>query len=151
MAEMIDWRNLPVYRDVRFANLEERFCSTKGANKSGTSIFKTIKELMVFAALVGYQLDEYQPLDATVNKTDILLGTYATTKDDAYIYLIALTKEPSLDLLKDDNLRDAIQIFEGYCNGGLKNIDSWIMNNIGESLLTNVLFNQTLGFLVENE
>ncbi|MFM4769842.1 MULTISPECIES: hypothetical protein [Aeromonas] len=151
MAEMIDWRNLPVYRDTRFANLEERLCSTKGANKSGTSIFKTVKELMVFAALVGYQLDEYKPLDAAVNKTDILLGTYATTMDDAYIYLIALTKNPSLDILKDDNLRDAIRIFEGYCNGGLKTIDSWIMSNIGEPLLANVLFNQTLGFLVENE
>ena len=56
-----------------------------------------------------------------------------------------------LKILKDDNLRCSIAIFEGYCNSGLKHIDSWIMNNIGEPLVTNILFNQTLEYLVENE
>lgn len=149
MFETIDWRKLSVRRDVRFATLEEQFCQTKGA-KSDTQIFSTKKELMVFAALVGYQLDDYQPLEPGVNTTPILLDTYATKEHDAYIYLIALAKKPSLDILKDENLRDAIVIFEGYCNSGLKHIDSWVMNNIGEPLVTNVLFNQTLEYLVEN-
>ncbi|HDZ9483580.1 TPA: hypothetical protein RUZ85_001299 [Vibrio cholerae] len=149
MAEVIDWRKLSVHRDVRFEALEERFCSTKGA-KSDTRVFSTVKELMVFAALVGYQLDDFQPLESKVNTTPILLDTYATTGHDAYIYLIALAKEPSLDILKNENLRDAISIFEGYCNSGLKHIDSWIMNNIGESLVANILFNQALEYLVEN-
>ncbi|CCN82729.1 conserved hypothetical protein [Vibrio nigripulchritudo SFn27] len=150
MAEMFDWRELSVYRDVRFESLEERFCSTKGA-ESDTRIFKTVKELMVLAALVGYQLGEYEPLKSKTHATPIKLGTYAKTGHDAYIYLIALAKEPSLDMLKDENLRDAIGIFEGYCNSGLKHIDSWIMNNIGEPLVTNILFNQTLKYLIENE
>lgn len=150
MAEILDWRELSVNRDARFENLEERFCSTKGA-KSDTRIFSTIKELMVFAALIGYQLDDYQPLKPKVDKKDIKLRIYASTGHDAYIYLLALAKEPSLDILKDDNLRDAIGIFEAYCNAGLKHIDSWIMNNIGESLVANILFSQTLEYLVENE
>lgn len=149
MVEMIDWRKLSVRRDARFEVLEERFCSTKGA-KSDEKVFSTVKELMVFAALIGYQLDDYQPLESKVNTTPILLETYASTHHDAYIYLIALAKEPSLDMLKDENLRDAIGIFEGYCNAGLKHIDNWIMNNISEPLVTNILFNETLDYLLEN-
>ncbi|MFO6424185.1 hypothetical protein [Motilimonas sp. KMU-193] len=150
MAEMIDWRKQPIRRDARFEGLEERFCQTKGA-KTDTQIFSTVKELMVFAALVGYQFDDYCPIESKAKTTPILLETYATTGHDAYIYLIALAKEPSLDMLKDENLKDAIGIFEGYCNSGLKHIDSWIMNNIGESLVSNILFKQTLEYLVENE
>lgn len=150
MADFLDWRKLQVRRDSHFEYLEERFCSTKGA-KNDSRVFSTVKELMVFAALVGYQLGDYQPLESKVNTTPILLDTYATTGHDAYIYLLALTKNSSLEILKDDNLREAIAIFEGYCNSGLKIIDSWIMNNIGESLVTNILFNQTLEYLVENE
>lgn len=150
MAEIFDWRKLQVHRDSRFESLEERFCSTKGA-KNDFQVFGTVKELMVFAALVGYQLDDYQPLESKVNTTPILLDTYATTGHDAYIYLIALAKESSLDILKDEHLRSAVNIFEAYCNSGLKHIDSWIMNNIGESMVTNILFNQTLEYLIENE
>ncbi|MCA0936669.1 hypothetical protein LCL85_14105 [Vibrio alginolyticus] len=150
MADTMDWRKLSVHRDARFESLEERFCSTKGA-KNDDAVFSTVKELMVFAALIGYQLNDYQPMSSKVGSTPILLDTYATTGHDAYIYLIALAKEPSLDMLKDENLRDAIGIFEGYCNSGLKHIDNWIMNNIGEPLITNILFNQTLEYLIENE
>lgn len=150
MSDIIDWRKLSVRRDASFEALEERFCSTKGA-KADTRVFNTVKELMVFAALIGYQLNEFQPIASKSNTTPILLDTYSTTGHDAYIYLIALSKEPTLDMLKDENLRDAIGIFEGYCNGGLKLIDSWLMNNISESLVSNILFNQTLEYLIENE
>ncbi|WP_413479523.1 hypothetical protein [Vibrio hibernica] len=150
MAEMIDWRRLSVHRDNRFNDLDEKFCSTKGA-KSDACVFNTVKELMVFAALIGYQEDEYHPLNTKANTTPISLDTYATTNHDAYIFLLALAKNPSLDILKDESLKDAIAIFEGYCNGGLKIIDSWVMNNISEPLITNVLFKQTLNYLIEHE
>lgn len=150
MTETFDWRSLSVRRDSRFEALEEKFCSTKSSDNS-ESVFSTVKEFMVFAALVGFQLDNFKPLESKANSTPILLSTYATTKHDAYIYLIAIAKEPSLNILKDESLRDAIGIFEGYCNGGLHHIDSWIINNIGEPLVTDVLFNQTLEFLTDNE
>lgn len=150
MNDMFDWRKLSVHRDSRFEALEKRFCSTKDS-KNDDAVFSTVKELMVFAALVGYQFDCYQPMDPKVKSTPILLDTYATTGHDAYIYLIALSKAPHLDMLKDESLRDAISIFEAYCNGGLHHIDNWIMKNIGEPLMTNILFNQTLEFLIEND
>ncbi|WP_198650253.1 hypothetical protein [Oceanimonas marisflavi] len=150
MTETLDWRSLSVRRDSRFEALEGKFCSTKNSENS-RSVFSTVKEFMVFSALVGFQLDEFKPLESKVNSTPILLSTYATTKHDAYIYLIALSKDPSLEIIKSENLRDAIGIFEGYCNGGLHHIDNWVMNNVGEPVTTDILFNQTLEFLTENE
>ncbi|MBE8232324.1 MAG: hypothetical protein HAW67_01215 [Endozoicomonadaceae bacterium] len=150
MAEIIDWRKLAVRRETRFEVLEKRFCSTKGASNSDT-VFSTIKEFMVFAALIGYQLDKYKPIETKSGIGSILLETYASTEHDAYIYLIALSKEPSLSILKDENLRDAIGIFEGFCNAGLTHIDNWVMNNLSEPLIKNILFNQTLEYLIDNE
>lgn len=150
MPEALDWRNLAVRRESRFEILEKRFCSTKDAS-SNDATFNTIKELMVFAALIGFQLDDYQPIEAKSNTGSILLGTYASTKHDAYIYLIALGRKSSLDVLRDDNLKDAICIFEGYCNAGLTHIDNWVLNNLGEPLISNVLFNQTLEYLIDND
>ncbi|ABI71930.1 hypothetical protein Sfri_2084 [Shewanella frigidimarina NCIMB 400] len=149
MAELMDWRKLSVSRDSRYIALEKKLCATKN-NTNDNFIFGTIKELMVFAALVGFQLDDFQPLKSKADSTPLILETYASTKHDSYIYLIALAKNKSLDILKDENLREAISIFEGYCNGGLKHIDDWIINNIGEPLATDILFNQTLEFLTEN-
>ncbi|KAB7653192.1 MAG: hypothetical protein ACRDC6_09715 [Shewanella sp.] len=150
MAEMIDWRKLPVRRDCKFESLEELLCSTKGG-AGDKKTFNTIKELMVFAALVGYQLDKYEPITAKAKTTPILMDTYATSNHDEFIYLIALAKQPTLDILKDENIRNAINIFECYCNGGLNHIDNWIISNIGEQNKVNILFNKTLDFLIECE
>ncbi|MDN2483436.1 hypothetical protein [Vibrio agarivorans] len=148
MAEITDWRKLNVYRDSRFEALESKLCTNKGS--TDPDAFSAIKDLMVFAALVGFQLDKFEPLSDKVPKSSILLETYASTDKDSYIYLIALSKEPRLEILKDEHLREAISIFEAYCNGGLRYIDSWLMKNLSEPLVTNTLFNETLGFLIEN-
>lgn len=147
MSEILDWRKILVRRDARFESLEEKFCSTKGVS-SNTKIFNTVKELMVFAALVGFELDEYKPIEAKAKTTPILLDTYATTGHDAYIYLLALARSKSLDILKDENLKEAVNIFETYCNSGLIHIDNWIMKNIGEPIMTNILFNEVFDFLI---
>lgn len=149
MTEIFDWRKLSVRRDSRFDVLEQKFCSTKSSENSDV-VFRTVKEFMVFSALVGFQLDDFKPLKSS-SSTPILLETYATTKHDAYIYLIALANNASLDILKDEGLRDAIGIFEGYCNAGLLHIDNWVLNNISEPILENILFYQTLNFLSDNE
>lgn len=150
MTEVFDWHKLSVCRDSRFEALEEKFCSTKNSTNSDV-LFKTVKEFMVFSALIGFQLDDFKPLKSKSHTTSILLETYATTKHDAYIYLIALANTSSLDILKDEGLRDAIGIFEGYCNAGLLCIDNWVLNNIGEPFVENILFEQILEFLSNNE
>lgn len=147
MYNEIDWQKLRVHRENKFEPLVNKLCASKGAHNQ-KAVFKTVKELMVFAALVGFQLDKFEPMNSRSNAVSISMETYATTDHDAYIYLIALAKTPMLDIIKDENLKDAIGIFEGYCNGGLHHIDDWLTKNIDETIYSEVLFQETLEFLV---
>jgi dnd system-associated protein 4 len=149
MVNGIEWHKLRVHRENKFEVLVNKLCATKDA-KNHNAVFKTVKELMVFAALVGYQLDKFKPLDTRVNSTSISMDTYASTDHDAYIYLLALTKSPVLETIKDENLKDAIGIFEGYCNGGLHHIDDWLIKNIDEPIIKDILFKETLQYLTSS-
>lgn len=141
-----EWQKLRVHRESKFENLVNKLCISKD-NHNKNAVFRTVKELMVFAALIGYQLNKFKLLESRVNSTSISMETYANTDHDAYIYLLALAKSPTLDALKDEHLKDAIGIFEGYCNAGLHHIDNWLLQNMDEPLSNEVLFNETLSFL----
>jgi len=140
---------LPVRRSDEYEKLVVQYCATKDSYSGEKKVFSTIKDFMVFAALIGYQLNKSKPLDSGMTTTSIILETYASTKHDAYIYLISLAKNESLDILNDENLRDAIKIFEGFCNAGLEHINKWVFDNIGQHISEDILFNQTLDYLLE--
>lgn len=149
MDNQSDWRKMSVSRSTNYEALVERYC--KDAASSGEAVFGTIKDFMVFSALVGFQLNLFKSLESKTNTISIILETYASTNHDSYIYLMALSKRRTLDVLKDENLRDAISIFEGYCNGGLEHINNWVSNNVGQHLNSDILFNVTLEYLNETE
>ena len=144
MTNVIDWRNQPVHRDAEYEALVEQFCSSKSPGNTKNVVFQHIKDFMIFAALVGFQLDLYKPLKSKNNTIKISLDTYSTTELDAYIYLMALSKYPTLDILKNENLKQTIEVFEAYCNGGLAHIKKWVFDNVGKHSSANILFNQTL-------
>lgn len=150
MDNQVDWRKLTVSRRDDFQHLDSIYCATKqGENNS--AVFSTVKEFMVFAAMVGFQLGLYKPLTDKVNTTQISLDTYNTTNHDTYIYLLALAHQPNLELLKDKNLKETIAIFEGYCNGGLEEIKRWNADSVSNRSPQNILFNNTLEYLIEYE
>lgn len=151
MDNKIDWRKMSVNRNTDYNSLVERYCPPKNPVSKEEPVFNTIKDFMVFAALVGFQLELFKPIENKNNTISIILETYENTDHDAYIYLIALSRKSSLNILKDENLREAISIFEGYCNGGLEHINKWVFNNVGQHLNSDILFNQTLEYLIEAE
>ncbi|PML10544.1 hypothetical protein BCT86_00825 [Vibrio breoganii] len=153
MSSETAWRDLNVYRDSKYDNLVTRFCSTRTKTTESENqqsvIFKTVKELMVFAALIGLETENYKPISGG-KKIPITLDTYSRTKHDAYIYLIALSQQPDLDVLKNENLPTAIKHFEAYCNGGLEVISNWILQNLSEDFGTNTIFSKVLEHLTIN-
>lgn len=151
MDNQFDWRKMSVSRSTNYESLVERYCSTKNSTSNEEAVFSTIKDFMVFSALIGFQLGLFKPLESKTNTIPIILETYASTNHDSYIYLMALSKKTSLDVLKDENLREAISIFEAYCNGGLEHINKWVFNNVGQHLNSDILFNETLEYLIETE
>ncbi len=118
------WLGINVNRDRKHEPLVEKL--TQGDHV----IFSHNKDLMVFAAMVGYSHDKFESV--TSDKIQITLGTYANTQQDTYIYLLALLKKKDATCLKYENLNDAVKVFEGYCNAGLSIIQSWMDENPGD-------------------
>ena len=117
-----DWRGLNVYRDRKHENLIKTLVEDKD-----TAIFTFNKDLMIFAAMIGYSYTRKLPLSN--DKISITLGTYHSTNDDGFIYLLALMENRNATCLKDANLASSIRIYEEYCNGGLDLIQDWFRSN----------------------
>tara|TARA_R110002073_G_scaffold332957_1_gene519801 strand:+ start:1017 stop:1508 length:492 start_codon:yes stop_codon:yes gene_type:complete len=127
--EDFNWRNVNVLRSRKYEPLVEKLCSRK-SSYSNKPIFEFNKDLMVFAAVVGHSLSKKESVDK--DAIQITLGTYASDEKDGYIYLIALLQEKNVEVLKQENIHDAVRIFEEYCNGGLSVIQSWMDDNPGD-------------------
>lgn len=132
--------SISVRRDTKYENLVDKFCSEEST--SGKRIFHYKKDLMVFAALVGYANQEMVPIYQGANTISINLETYSSDQKDAFIYLLALMERKDAKCLKNKNINEAIKIFEGYCNGGLGIIQRWIVENSSEPDVINILLDK---------
>lgn len=89
-----DWRGLNVNRERRHENLIHTLVEDKE-----TAIFTYNKDLMIFAAMIGYAYNKRLSLSG--DKISITLGTYYNTEDDGFIYLLALMENKNATCLKD--------------------------------------------------
>lgn len=144
--ELPSWQKLPVRRDRKHELLVSKLCVPSEGNKA---IFRFIKDLMVFAAMVGYQKNKRCPL--AIDGISIILETYASDQKDAFIYLLALMTEKNGTCLKDENLLLSIRIFEEYCNAGLEEIQLWLDENPGDIEGIDTLSSKIFEQVVENE
>ena len=118
----INWRTIGVRRDRKYNALVERLSS---ADSKG--IFRYHKDLMVFAAMIGYSEGKSSPVSN--DNVGIILDTYSSDNKDAFIYLLALMDRKEANCLKDENLTESVKIFEGYCDAGLGIIQNWFDDN----------------------
>lgn len=120
-----EWRNLNVRRDREFESLVDSLVNTSPA------IFQHIKDLMVFAAMIGFSKQRKEPI--TSNTIPITMHTYSNDQQDGLIYMIALLHTKDGNCLRDEELMDSIKTFEEYCRGGLLEIQSWVNQNPTEN------------------
>lgn len=137
------WLGINVNRDRKHEPLVEKL--TQGDHV----IFTHNKDLMVFAAMVGYSEKKFEPVGS--DKIQITLGTYANTQQDTFIYLLALLKNRDATCLKTENLNDAVKVFEGYCNAGLTIIQSWLDENPGDPSGIETLEKKIIEKVMRNE
>lgn len=143
-----NWRNIQINRDRKHENLVHHL-----VENSNTAIFNFNKDLMVFAAMLGYHYGIKRPLSS--DTIQIVLQTYHSTEDDGYIYLLALLENKNATCLKNENLIESKKIFEEYCNGGLELLQDWFDSNpadvekvdtlqqkVEEHILQNLVLNQ---------
>ncbi len=138
-----DWRGINVNRDRKHEPLVEKL--TQG----DYVIFNHNKDLMVFAAMVGYSFKKFESVSS--DKIQITLGTYSNTQQDTYIYLLALLEKKDASCLKHENLNEAVKVFEGYCNAGLSIIQSWMDENPGDPTGIETLEKKVIGQALKNE
>lgn len=89
-------------------------------NESGKKLFSTIRELLTFAATVGFNSKLRLPLDRSFGTDDIQGVVYDDTEALEYIWLIAVAETGKVDIIKDGQEKNCALIYEEYANGGLK-------------------------------
>ena len=89
-------------------------------------LFSTLRDALGFAATLGYREGRKIPLDNKVGREDIQPTVYNGTDAVDLIFCIALADAKTPDILKAENEKECITIFEEYGNGGLALIQEWL-------------------------
>ena len=100
--------------------------------ESDRSLFPTIRELLCFAALLGYSERRRIPLDKDKGVEDISYQQFERGNAEDLIYLIALAETKDPEILKDGGESNCAEIFEEYANGGLQIIHEAMLRGGGE-------------------
>ena len=143
MSENDNWRGIDVKREIAHKALETILV------KSNDSMFPFIKDLMVFAASIGYSLGHRAPLKGECD--GITLGTYSSDGQDGFIYLFGLLEAKNGESLRIDNLRETIKIYEEFCNAGLYEIQKWLDNNPSDPFGTDTILKKMLEKITQIE
>lgn len=114
----------PIRRSKKFESMVQVLRTDKG-----TSVFKTIKQLMIFAAMLGFSKQRRNMLKAEDGYEDIGYDTFATDDSHDYIFLLAVAHSGDASILSEDNNEEIVRIFEEYANGGFEIIADWMYQN----------------------
>lgn len=109
----------------------QRLAMQKLPNTDRT-LFPTIRELLCFAALLGYSEKRRIPLDREKGVEDISYQQFERGDAEDLIYLIALAETKDPEILKDGEESRCAEIFEEYANGGLQILREAVLRGGGE-------------------
>lgn len=96
------------------------------------TLFPTIRELLCFAALLGYSENRRLPLDKEKGVEDVSYQQFERGDAEDLIYLIALADSKDPEILKDGEESRCAEIFEEYANGGLQILGEALRRGGGE-------------------
>lgn len=99
---------------------------------SDRRLFPTIRELLCFAALLGFSEKRRVPLDRTHGVEDISYQQFERGDAEHLIFLIALAESQDTDILREGEEVRCAEIFEEYANGGLGIIKDFLLRSGGE-------------------
>jgi dnd system-associated protein 4 len=94
-------------------------------------VFPTIRELVCFAAVLGFENNWRRHLQEETDEVDGRIFSNSQQALDL-IYLIALAAEKDGDILRVENEDKMIQIFEEFAEGGFEFIQQWLQEKPGD-------------------
>ena len=90
------------------------------------TVFRTIRELLCFSAMLGFQMGEKTPLADNARGEDVMIEEFERNESVDLIYLIAVADTGGTEILKSDSDIDMVLIFEEYINGGFDILKGWL-------------------------
>ena len=112
---------------VRSKEHEKMIQNLSGQSVDGNqTVFKTIRELICFAAMLGYQMDKRSTLPDNKRGEDVMIEEFQRNESIDFIYLIAVADTGGTEVLKSDAEIDMVSIFEEYANGGFEILKGWL-------------------------
>lgn len=90
------------------------------------TMFPTLREALTFCAVLGYKERRKVPLDNSAGTEDIAGAQYQLNEAVDMIFALALAEAKDSDILRPDNEKDCIRIYEEYANGGLELVQGWV-------------------------
>lgn len=99
---------------------------------SDRRLFPTIRELLCFAALLGFSEKRRVPLDRSKGVEDVSYQQFERDDSHNLIFLIALAETEDPDILREGQEAQCAEIFEEYANGGLAIIKDHLLREGGE-------------------
>jgi dnd system-associated protein 4 len=113
-----------IKRSKQFEPLVRQLAES-GHSEVGRPIFPTMRELICFAAVLGFEKQRKKDLDhATIEIDGRTFENHQQSID--LIYLISLADERDVEILREDKEDAAISIFEQYAQGGFEILASWL-------------------------
>ena len=114
----------PIRRSKRHESLVRQLAESTHPHAS-RPIFPTMRELICFAAVLGFECDKKKPLDAMTMEIDgRTFEGHDTSRD--LIYLIGLADAKDAEVLREENEDRCLAIFEQYAEGGFDEIAAWM-------------------------
>ena len=92
----------------------------------GDPVFKTIMELLIFAAGVGFAVGRRTAVPLSGKAVPFRI--FQNNQKDGYIFLLALAELKTAECLASDDDKVA-EIFEEYAATGLEEIGDWLNDN----------------------
>lgn len=89
-------------------------------------IFSTYRDLLCFAAALGYEEDRRIPLS---KDTEDFVDRRPLENSDSTIdlmYLLALAATRDVNILREEHEENVSLVFEEYANGGLEILSEWL-------------------------
>ena len=113
-----------IRRSEEFENLVQKLGNTEHP-VTKKSLFPTIRDVICFAGILGFEHDPRKPLSSNTNEVDARIWSNSQQALDL-VYLIALASEKDGEILREENEDKMVQIFEEYAQGGLEIVESWM-------------------------
>lgn len=90
------------------------------------TLFPTLREALSFCAVLGYKERRKKPLNPQAGTEDIAGAQYQINEAVDIVFALALADAKNSDILRPEQEKDCVQIYEEYANGGLDLVQSWV-------------------------